>query len=376
MSGATTNSIEQTKSTSTDVDAQYSIVILSLGAASPTIISTLAKTIDVPSALLLKLCLQAPSVLFSDVTLQEGKRMQHSLEAIGLKVAIKKDAPNVETLYDIAVYVTNFDNFGTAVGELSAFLASTREDVISLLYREPSLIMGDVSTATIECLRERLAGLGVNILAAQKDKSLYDLIYIGNESPIKNGIKSALNGFPVDITNDGLMARGLSFENATKIWSAYGKAQNIFLVNQEFEHWDIWLEACKNDQPSLDALHRITNIPQEVCAKIPEHLPIIISDQVSNAALPALLSKLDTAGFSVRAELATFRKLKLKAKTVRDMGASQAVLAQHQINFDLSKHQFERGGAVLPGIFTDFHARLLSFQLEMTGCEIQMETCT
>jgi hypothetical protein len=352
----------------------YSIVVRSIGRASPAVCQQIGAVLSLPAATIIKRIYQAPAVLMEGLGHDDGRKIRDVLDEAGLVVDLEPEPVGLgpAALFDVAVHIRNIEAF-TAVGaRLAEFLGCQPEEAERLLETPPGVVLGDVSEATIQALTRRLDGLGTNVVAADKQQSAYDLFLLEADRAARSAMLRDLraSGEACDDSAHAVILRGLSYDAAAAIWRRHQSAGSLRVINQAFEQWDIVLDGSDGSDAGLDALSVTAGIPREVCAKLIGHLPLVIEESVSNAALQERLQMYANSRLDVRAVLTTLRAVKL---TIINGPANPSLDPFRKSRIDKENHGLHSYPFVWPDLLYDLQARRLQQRLGAAGYEIELQ---
>jgi hypothetical protein len=353
----------------------YSIVVRSIGRASPAVCQQIGAVLSLPAAAIIKRIYQAPAVLMEGLNHEDGCEIRHVLDEAGLVVDLEPepvDLGSARALFDIAVHIQDIAEFTQVGARLAEFLGCQPEQAERLLETPPGVVLGDVSEATVQALTQRLDGLGANVIPADKQQSVYDLFLLDADPAVRSAMLRDLraSGEACDDSAHAVILRSLSHDAAAAIWRRYQSTGSLRVINRAFEQWDIVLEACDGSDASLDALSATAGIPREVCPTLMRHLPLVVEESVSNAALQKRLRMYANGGLDVRAVLTTLRAVKL---TIINGPASPLLDPFQKSRIDNQNHGLQSYPFAWPDLLYDLQARRLQQRLGVAGYEIELQ---
>ncbi|MEE4301439.1 MAG: hypothetical protein V2J24_18520, partial [Pseudomonadales bacterium] len=156
------------------------IVVESIGSAGPAAAAAVAKGLGIPVARAVACLYRAPAVLADEVPTGAADEMVRLLERIGFSARAEPlDAPppRPTELLDVALHVVDVGALHAAAEVLGAFTASDPGTALEMILAPPGLVLGAVSAATVEALRERLPD-GVELVAARPEASRYHVFLL------------------------------------------------------------------------------------------------------------------------------------------------------------------------------------------------------
>jgi hypothetical protein len=222
----------------------YSIVVRSIGRASPAVCQQIGAVLSLPAAAIIKRIYQAPAVLMEGLNHEDGCEIRHVLDEAGLVVDLEPepvDLGSARALFDIAVHIQDIAEFTQVGARLAEFLGCQPEQAERLLETPPGVVLGDVSEATVQALTQRLDGLGANVIPADKQQSVYDLFLLDADPAVRSAMLRDLraSGEACDDSAHAVILRSLSHDAAAAIWRRYQSTGSLRVINRAFEQWDI-----------------------------------------------------------------------------------------------------------------------------------------
>ena len=353
----------------------YAIVVRSIGRASPAVCQQIGAVLSLPAAAIIKRIYQAPAVLMEGLNYDDGCKIRHVLDEAGLVVDLEPEPVDIgpaAALFDVAVHIQDIEEFTEVQARLAEFLGCQPEEAERLLETPPGVVLGDVSEATVQALAQRLDGLSTNVAHADKQQSLYDLFLLEADRAVRSAMLRDLrtSGETCDNSAHAVIHRGLSYDAAAAIWRRYQSTGSFRVINQAFEQWDIVLDGSDGSIASLDALSLAAGIPREVCPKLMGHLPLVVEESVSNAALQKRLQIYANGRLDVRAVLTTLRPVKL---TIINAPAKPSLDPFRKSRIDNENHGLHSYPFVWPDLLYDLQARRLKQRLGAAGYEVELQ---
>ncbi len=350
------------------------IVVTSVGVAGPMAAAAVAKGLGVPAEWAVAAVYRAPAVLADRVPLHTAEAMVRLLTAMGLHaMAVPQDepAPTAPTLYDVALYLSDPRAVPVAAAELAAFAAIDESAVLAMILTPPGLVLGAVSTATVEALSVRLPR-GVELVAARPADSTYHLFLADGPAAPRTRFLADLEalGLPA-IAQSGLVATAVPHALVQQLWRRHQAAGLMRAVNAAFLRYDVVLTALGGVDPADPevgvALQRHTAMPAEVAPSALKDLPLTLMEGVAQADLADRLAVLTALGLEVRAELTTFQHLTVVVSQPVEAATLRPLLAR----FDLCLNGAAASGAPFEVVHVpELQARILRTALEDAGATV------
>ena len=379
--------------------ALYQVVVHSIGSANPDIHRPIAQGMGLSPEFVLEALYKAPSILLADLPHDLALSLSTLLTDLGLEVTAEKSATYVlpECVeYDVALFIEDATQTDAIAHVLAEFLACSTAEALHLLYQPPSLVLGNISSATIKALRERLAPYALELRIARKQESHYDLLLTPSleqaqaqqqPSLLQDRIYRELKAMGLHVDRHKVaLVRDLTYQQSQILWRRFGTSGEIKLIDQAFERFDVVLTGWQGDKTiAQQVLHRVADIPKETVPLILANLPLIIDSNLSNKQLETHLQQYFAAGLTCYAQLSNFKRYHLTLyrfgdrfsedadnsiaiiQALSELGLLAEIqdISQQQPTFDLPY--------TLPTALTDLQARHAQAVLEALHCECDIE---
>lgn len=305
----------------TDGD-QFRLVVRSIGSAGVKWIDVLSRLRPAPDAELARLLFQAPSELLSNVPLDEGEQLVELLSSSGLEVElVSADEPFQPGVgeYDVALFVNDISQLPQVIAGVVEVVGAQVEEARRLLFNQPPVVLGQVSTATVAALRQRFEPLGVDVVASRLDEARFD-VYLATESDtVRRRAAERLHSVGAEVVEvgevgqrDGLLAMGLDAEAADDVWQSMGqRTEGLKIVDQAFERYDVVLESLPDSSEAADCLVELTGMPAELVARVRGSLPVVVAQDLGADEMVDMLRSLAEVGADAVSELTTFQRFDL-----------------------------------------------------------------
>ncbi|MCV6585270.1 MAG: hypothetical protein OIF47_07030 [Marinibacterium sp.] len=355
------------------VQAAYRIVITSIGDARPSDAASIAVGLGVPVNRVLEAVYRAPSVLVDGLDAPTARQMGDLLGSLGCGVDVQSangPAPAPADLYDVALHIEDTARYGAIVDALAGFLGAKPDDAARLVATPPGVVLGQVSRATIDALRQRL-GDGAGLIVSDPDSALYDLFLGACDQAVVMRLQGDLRraGFE-PLAETGCVLSGLPRDVAEGLWSAHHRIGALRLVNRDFLRFDVVMTGGTPSPAASAALQDLAGIPDHIVPRLFGAGEITLIDALPLAELADVLDGLAGAGLEIRADLVSFAHLGLditrapRPADVRDtlaaigIGVDEAALRQLPYR--------------LPCALPELQARLLRDALALCGAQADL----
>lgn len=354
------------------------LVVTSIGRATPSLHQALVKALSLSSQTLLSRLYQAPSILLDRISPELGDGLARVLREAGLAVEVQPgDAPFVAGVGDreVALHVGDPSRFRAAVVEVAAFLGCPPARAAQLLWQSPAVLVGHVSEATVEALRQRLEPLGVELDVSTSATAHYDVLVVDPTPGVRARVHAAVRaeGLAVEPTGP-LAAQGLTRAQADAVWRRLERGVPVRLLDHAFQRFDVRLDAAPDTPAVRERLVEATGMPARVAEKVLRRLPVVLHQGIRHADVPARLQALAEVGARASAHLVTFQTFDVVVEHASDLAATAATitgLVEEPIP-DLAV-SLRRLPLRLSGPFSPLRARCLRHELQAAGARAHLE---
>ncbi|AXG70888.1 hypothetical protein KORDIASMS9_03138 [Kordia sp. SMS9] len=346
---------------------ENTVIINSIGNATPGASKVLSDALKVPQDYILKLLYNAPSILFQKVDKDTAEKAESTLTKLGLDVSIctKDDTVDLTTeLIDISVSIDNILMLPKVLEQLSVFLGCKQSEVLNLMLNEPSIVLGNVSVATAKALQKRT---DANVHFSNPRKDIYTILIskkAGNTS-LKN-IEKLLKTKATE-TAEAFVIENVSYDHSQLLWRQYQSNKAVKLLNQSHQLVSIVLEDFDvENEAHTNFLTEKVGMPKEILADIHEALPITLFENINRNQAKTINADCDNIGLNTAIEKDFNFKKKLHISAIEDAENAIKILAQFIAEENLPKTNatsWTSNEEVPPLI-----ARYLLAQLEQIQC--------
>ena len=160
------------------VTGANTVVVESLMSASIADCAAIATKLGMRPSAFMRSVLQAPSTIVSGLTQDKAEYYKSTLANIGLDVTLRNDPiKDAEIhLFDVSIYVQEMSQIYDISLQLGVFLGIPVEQIVKMLSSPSGVIIGEVSSSTIDVITKKLASFSVDIVASNKSTSLYNIL--------------------------------------------------------------------------------------------------------------------------------------------------------------------------------------------------------
>ncbi|WP_404372310.1 hypothetical protein ACIHQR_16150 [Corallococcus coralloides] len=337
---------------------------------SASIVRALVPHFDLPPAELAARLFRAPAVLASGLPEDLARGLSEVLGNAGLRVVVEPDdaplPPPAGQTYDVALYVRDGGRFREVCAELAAVLGCPLADAASALCATPPTVVGSVSQATVDALRERFAALGAEVDASHPPTARYDVF--ATETVSLAMVRSVLEAQGVTPGEPPLVARDLSHEQAERVWRELGARGGVRLLDHAFQRFDVSLLEAPADAGFPELLVRETGMPPALVPKVLKRLPVVLHTGLSRVDVVARTAPLEAAGAKLAVQLINFRSFRLTVEDSKDPAVAAELLSS---GLGLQANEARTALSRLPHTFQatvgDTRARWLVAELRARG---------
>ena len=350
------------------------IIIDSIGTASPTISKVLSESLEVPIEIVTKALYRAPSVLVKEAPDEVLGQFLDLLSQLGLEVhaqATTDPLPPESECLDVGLYLEDASLLPKVCDQLCSFLGCTSQEALNLLLSEPCVILGHVSQATVSALENRM---DAEVVVSDPEAAQYTLAVLSNDrlllSQLKDYLKTAFS-LVVD-WNSSKAIPDLDYATSQIIYRRYQSTGGIQLINQDFQRFEVVLtEMDPEDEAQRAALVSLTGMPEEIVNEVAESLPIQVEASINRAILMDTLQAYADAGLTVEANLLSHTHHQLVLEEIKDLKKSREILSQFVPEDALPKTGHTPWYSPVP--MSDLLARFAIAQLEAVGTSADYE---
>lgn len=267
------------------------LVVRSIGSASFSIIAALRQISARSEQELAERLFRAPSELFAGMPRETADKAAEVLRKAGLEVDVLAEGEAFtpgEGAFDIALLPGDYARMTEVARELTRLVGVDAKTARQMLCASPTILVGTVSSATVEAVRRRFAPLGVELLVSQPSASIFDVV-VGDCAPmVRARLLATLESAGVAASlpaGEGapeahIIAAGLDKAAATHVWEQFGrKNPALRILDRAFERFDIRLDACP--RAAVPGLVALAGMPEKVALKVIERLPVVIQQSLT-----------------------------------------------------------------------------------------------
>ncbi|WP_415906248.1 hypothetical protein ACMXYX_15750 [Neptuniibacter sp. QD72_48] len=280
----------------------YQIQVNGIGTANILTISQAHSSLGITKRECVERILTSPSILKSDLKLEQAKRIQHALTQFKLPCEIVDShttIPPTDQSFEVACYIQDFTHVTEFAAEVAAFLGQSSEEMIASLTQIPAVLIGHISQQIAQEFIERFQKPGIELIASATNSARYSAIAF--MPSFSNSIKSHyLRLGLAPQTNDPhctqWIANDLALNQAESIWKKASELHlPVSIQNHDYLRFDLSLTklAADVDRAVLsDWLLDRCEIPKQVHPTLFKRLPIIIQKCLPLESSKAMMEEL------------------------------------------------------------------------------------
>ncbi len=357
--------------------ANWRVVVDSIGTSGARMVSVLRPIARVPESRLAELLFQAPSVLAEGLTREVAEQADRLLRDAGLETRAVGPDGTIEPgddRHEIALVVREVSRMPELLAEVVNLLGVDPDRARAILTSSPTVLVGRVSAHTVETCRERFAKLGAEIDVMNVADAVFD-VFLGRCSPAERArVRSTLSELGIELPegeDDVLVAMGLTKEQAERIWERFARTRlPLRLISRDFERFDVTLDSAPDTPAMLEYLVSTTGMPESLAPQVVRETPIVLHEGVGFDRMTECIQAVNECGGKATGHLLAFQTFSLRVTRLGDRERSARVLGV------LTDE--DEGGALraledgtIPGPLTHLQARWLQWELEQAGTETE-----
>lgn len=354
-------------------DDGFRLVFHSIGGAAPGNAAAIAMGLGMPVTPVMEALYRAPAVLVDGLSAEIGDSMRALLTDLGCRVTLDPmtaPLPAPAAIHDVALHIAETARYGDIIAALAAFLGTPTADAARLVATPPGIVLGGVSPATIDALRDRL-GPGAELVASDPATALYDLFLGPCDGVVRARLFADLRraGF-TPVADAGCILTGLTKAQADAVWAAHGRVRDLRVVNRDFLRFDLVLTGGAPSPAAIRALAETAGIPAHIAPRLFDDGDITVMEAVPLVGMAPAMERLTAAGLAIRADLVTFLHLGIEiAAAPQPRGVRDALAA---MGLETTEQDLRRLPYRLPWRLPELQARLLRDTLEAAGARADL----
>lgn len=356
----------------------FRLLVKSIGSADAVVIGTLRRLRRGSDAELAELLYRAPAELMRGLDRATGARLCEVLRETGIDVDLVPPTTIFEPGtgdYEVALVITEVNRLLDVVRETMRVLGVDMATAKRLVCANPAVLIGRISSATVEALRRRFEALGVTLDVSCSVRAQFDIAAESSDEITRRQLQQWLaqeGAAPALGPTGQLLAGGLNGAAAQRIWERLrGGDTKVRVLNRDFQRFDVRIESAPaGDDPRRASLIAwmvsAVGASERAATRALSRTPFVLADNVSGSDMVRLLNEVrDRGGCATGVLLA----LQTFALNIAPGGDRQAARIRIETIADVQPPLgFERGHATtLQGPFSKTQARWLQYELRRVG---------
>ena len=261
-----------------------------------------------------------PSILIENLDRVKAEQIKQLLEETGARLSISPRgtfSEEVKATYETALVIRDVRQVPAIIQQVALLLRLPIAEAQKLLFRSPTLILGNVSKSSAEALKEGFQEYNADILISDTQHAAYDLYLSGDAAHLRNDLLNWLQRRNIrrtensDSLNQPLIATELNQSQALSLWEQFSVAgESIKIVNRDFYTFDLrWQSAYEGVplEPIAEYLNQSFGIPKKAYDSIHAHTGVIIEQYLSFQEIENHLAALTQLGATCLADLTTLQ---------------------------------------------------------------------
>jgi hypothetical protein len=352
----------------------------SIGSAGAGLVPALRKVLKHSDRRVAQALFCAPSELLSGLDPRSAEAIAGQLRDAGLEISVCDSgrAPVAgSACFEIALRVLRLDQIRSVMREISLLLGMDLERVRDLLVRDPCILVGGVSEATVAAFRRRLEPLGAVLDVLEPHAARFDVFIAGSRpaglAQLRDGLRQAGIGLVAGQNGDKdlqpLLATDLTFEAADAAWRVIERSRvPATILNRDYHRYDLSLVRATDGPALREVLASAVGIPSALMLRVLANLPVVLLSQARWPEAAVLMERLFAVGAQAEAALLFSQRFGLSVERVGDGERTERVLQWFgRVPAGERQRVLEGQNRFLAGPFTHLQARWLCFELEQVG---------
>lgn len=350
----------------------YTVIVESIGAASPVVSKVLAEPLGLPVEVVLKALYSTPSVMFSNVDKETADTAEELLMRLGLETRVQSSTdpiPDTPNKVDVGVYLHDAGMLPTVCDELSEFIGCKPSEALGMLAAEPGVVLGGVSIATAEALSKRISA---EVVISDPTKEHYTIEVQDKDEMLRHQLQAYFthHKLPYNLRTSDYI-EDLDYETTMAIWRKFQSTGLVRVINQSFQRYELILQSADTSNPKhKEVLINEVGMPEDIIDEVLLSLPIELETGLNRADLTAKYNTYQAAGLNCKARVLDTGKHYLIIESTSSLENARNILGQFYSTDQLpTTSSYWKS----PEPLGDLLLRYATIQLENAGCELDYE---
>lgn len=369
-----------------DAPSGFRVVVDSPGTSDGDLIRAVTRYASRPQRDVARCFYQAPRELVDGLDRETAEGFARTLREAGAHARVLEPEAALEPgvgEWEAALVVRDLDRIAEVLHEAVRLLQVGPQEAIRIVCRTPAVLMGNLSRAAAEAIRDRFAAVGAEVDLSRPEHARYDLYVDGGNGADRRRLRALLERNASEVVlaggeeEGGMVASGLSFGDLEPIrQDLLRHASGVTVLNRDFARFDLTLTEAGGQPEAVAAyLADELGIPRRVIPRMFDALPVVVAENVRADEAELRLRNLEDLGASGTADLLSWRFFSVVLRTIGDRERSEEVL---RLLGELARSEArallaERPPVTLPGAFTPLRARWIQRELGRVGSAADLE---
>ncbi|MFL0123740.1 hypothetical protein V2590_03540 [Tenacibaculum maritimum] len=345
---------------------ENSVIINSIGTATPSVSKILSEAFKMPQEFILKLLYNAPTVLFQKVDEALAKKAEKTLSELGLEVQIVNEKEVIALAkeeVEVSIFFEDVLKLPEVIQQLSDFLGCKPVESLNMLLTSPSIVLGGVSEATAKALEERIDAAVCYSNPKHDLFTIYVPASFSKDALEKIMLKAKRTTY--ESVDAGILIKDVAYKESSLIWREYQSEKELKVINQTHQLSNVVLLSFeKENKEQLSFLTEKVGIPLHLLPILDKHLPITLYENISTQSAEKISKLCKDIGMDTYLKKKVKSTRRLSIEDIKDKEGVKKVLQQ----FITLNSLGEGTSWEAPNPIPDLIARYLYAQLEYINC--------
>lgn len=353
------------------------ILVHSIGTSGASLVKALKQISPLSERKIAALLFQAPAKLFTDLPPAAAGEIHRLLTEAGLDCAMIDTHQEValgDDEHEVALVIKDVGRMTEIAQAIMHLIGADPRTVRQMLFTTPTVLLGKISLQTALAIRERFAGLDVEVDISHSPSALFD-VFLGPCTAMQvQQVRAVFAELNVQIDfNDAphgntLLSAGLSREATEHIWAQLRRAAlPVRIVNRDFERFDLELRELPAGPDAEAYLVATTGMPAQVAPRVLGQLPMVLTHNISFEELERAMASISELGGKATGHLLAFQTFGLQLEAVTGRPPTLDLLLTLGSLSTTEATSLLDGDKYLPGPYTSLQARWLQYELKKIG---------
>ena len=347
------------------------LIIQSIGTASPSVGKALSDLLEVDQQIIAKLLYCTPSVLAKGLEEDAALKIESVLTQAGLIVKVQDiDAPipPAPQLFELAVYIDDIGRLPEVNKALSEFLGCTEQEALKLLLTDPSMVLGGVSFATAEALKNKI---NAEILVSYPQTDFFTLKISDDDRKLRNDVIQTLRNNNIKVEDNQKVFENIDHTITQMIWSRFQQTGKISIMNESFQRFEILLNKFDiQNAEQKNCLLNVVEMPEDVVNILPDNLPVILDESVDKVTLMEKMEIYTKAGLTCSYHPLLYQNYKIMIREITNPEETAKIV---KLFFPDENNKTVKENWITPNPTTHLLTRYIVYLLEGAGCVTEIQ---